>query len=83
MVGQSCKRRKNDILTICITKNENFEIYAMTWDDVFLTFNHRESFILDKLKFDKEAIHKEVEAYMKSREGSDNLTRDILGLNTK
>lgn len=62
---------------------ENFEIYAMTWDDVFLTFNHRESFILDKLKFDKEVIHKEVEAYMKSREGSDSLTRDILGLNIK
>ena len=62
---------------------ENFEIYAMTWDDVFLTFEHRENFILEKLNFDKQVIHDEVHAYAKSREGSDALTNDILSLNTK
>lgn len=62
---------------------ENFEIYAMTWDDVFLSFDHRESFILDKLNFDKQVLHDEIEAYKKSREGSDSLTKDILTLNTK
>lgn len=55
----------------------------MTWDDVFLTFEHRENFILEKLKFDKQVIHDEVAAYSKSRQGSDALTKDILSLNTK
>lgn len=62
---------------------DNFEIYAMTWDDVFLMFEHREKFILEKLKFDKQVIHDEVEAYTKTREGSDTLTNDILSLNTQ
>lgn len=62
---------------------ENFEIYAMTWDDVFLAFEHRENFILDKLNFDKQIIHNEIEAYKKSRKGSDALTQDILNLHTK
>ena len=62
---------------------ENFEIYAMTWDDVFLMFEYRENFILEKLKFDKQVIHDEVEAYAKSRVGSDALTQDILSLETK
>lgn len=62
---------------------DNFEIYVMTWDDVFLTFEHRENFILEKLQFDKQVIHDEVVAYAKSREGSDSLTYDILSLNTK
>ena len=62
---------------------ENFEIYAMTWDDLFLTFEHRENFILDKLNFDKQIIHDEIAAYKKSREGSNALTTDILSLITR
>lgn len=62
---------------------ENFEIYAMTWDDIFLTFTRREDFILDKLKFDKQVLQKEVENYKKSRDGVNNLTKDLLELNTK
>lgn len=68
---------------LLVQYQENFEIYAMTWDDVFLTFKHKENFILEKLNFDKQVIHDEIEAYKKSREGSDRLTKDILGLNTK
>lgn len=55
----------------------------MTWDDVFVTFEHRENFILEKLQFDKQMVHNEVEVYAKSRKGSDALTQDILSLNTK
>ena len=68
---------------LLVQYQDNFEIYAMTWDDVFLTFEHRENFILDKLKFDKQVIHDEIEAYKKSREGSNTLTTDILSLNTR
>lgn len=62
---------------------DNFEIYAMTWDDVFLTFEHREDFILEKLKFDKQVLHDEIETYKKTRASSDALTRDILSLSSK
>lgn len=62
---------------------DNFEIYAMTWDDVFLTFEHREKFMLEKLQFDRQVIYDEVNAYKKSREGADALCRDILSLNTR
>ena len=68
---------------LLVQYQENFEIYAMTWDDVFLTFEHREDFILEKLNFDKQVIHDEIEAYKKSREGSNDLTKDILALNTR
>ena len=68
---------------LLVQYQENFEIYAMTWDDVFLTFEHREEFILEKLNFDKQVIHDEIEVYKRSRAGADALTNDILYLNTK
>ena len=68
---------------LLVQYQENFEIYAMTWDDVFLTFEHREEFILEKLNFDKQILQDEIETYKKSRAGSDALTKDILSLNTK
>lgn len=67
---------------LLVQYQENFEIYAMTWSDVFLTFDRRENYILEKLNFDKQVIHDEIEAYKKSREGSDRLTEDILALVT-
>ena len=70
-------------MPLLVQYQENFEIYAMTWDDVFLTFEHREEFILEKLNFDKQVIHDEIEAYKRSRAGADALTNDILNLNTK
>ena len=43
-----------------VTKIENYEIYALTWDDVFKSFELRHSFLLDKLKVDQEAIAAEL-----------------------
>lgn len=39
---------------------DNYEIYALTWDDVFKSFELRHSFILDKLKMNREEIAKEL-----------------------
>ena len=38
----------------------NYEIYALTWDDVFKMFDLRHSFMLDKLKYDRDEIAKEI-----------------------
>lgn len=35
---------------------KNCEIYALTWDDVFKIFELRHSFILDKLKYNRDLI---------------------------
>lgn len=43
-----------------VMQAENYEIYALTWDDVFKSFDLRHSFILDKLKADREAIANEL-----------------------
>lgn len=67
---------------LLVQYQENFEIYAMTWDDVFLTFEHREEFMLEKLNFDKQVIQEEIDTYKRSRAGSDALTKDILSLST-
>lgn len=37
---------------------ENYELYALTWADVFKSFELRHSFLLKKLKIDQEAIEK-------------------------
>jgi len=65
---------------LLVDYQEGFEIYAMTWNDVFMTFEHRESFILEKLQFDKQVIHDEIQQYEKSKDGSDALTKEILSL---
>lgn len=68
---------------LLVNYQENFEIYAMTWDDVFLTYDRREKYITDKLNFDRQVLHDEIEEYKKSRVGADCLTNDILSLDTK
>ena len=38
----------------------NYEIYAYTWDDIFMLFDLRHQFVLDHLEFDKTAIKQEL-----------------------
>ncbi len=52
-----------------------YEIYAMTWDDLFRNFEIRHQFITDKLEFDRQAISEElrVQGIELSRESSNRL----------
>lgn len=38
-----------------------YEIYALTWDDLFMSFEIKHKYLLDKLEFDKNAISEELE----------------------
>lgn len=38
----------------------NLEIFAMTWDDIFRSFNIKHKYLLDQLDFDKRAIEEEL-----------------------
>lgn len=42
-----------------VNKIENYEIYALTWDDLFQVFNIKHRYLIDKLNFDKTAIQEE------------------------
>lgn len=61
---------------------EKYEVYALTWDDIFTSFNLRHSFILDKLNYDREILSKELIDMQDepSRETSDSLTETALAL---
>ena len=56
---------------------ENYELYALTWADVFKSFELRHSFLLKKLKIDQEAIEKDISQQLGNstgREVVNNLT---------
>jgi len=39
---------------------DNYEIYSLAWDDVFMMFDLRHKFVVDHLDFDKAAIKREL-----------------------
>ena len=59
---------------------DDFEIYALCWDDVFKSFDLRHSFILDKLKLDRMELAKELNDKTNSRDTVDDLTEKALAI---
>lgn len=50
-----------------VNQSGNYEIYALTWDDVFKSFDLRHSFMLDKLKYNRGQLLKELGSQSKER----------------
>lgn len=68
-----------------INKRKNFEIYAMSWDDVFKNFELNNKYILEKLEFDEVLIKDEIDE-LKDENGRvlvDEITKEILSLKNK
>ena len=59
---------------------ENFEIYALSWDDIFKSFDLRHSFMLDKLKLSRDELTKMLDEGETSREVADRLTQKAVSL---
>mgnify|MGYP006892396121 FL=1 len=61
---------------------EQFEIYAMTWDDIFQAFDIRHRFLLNKLDIDRIAIQDEYNlgTLLLSQANVTTLTQQIKGL---
>jgi hypothetical protein len=61
---------------------EKYEIYIMTWDDVFRNFEIRHRYLLDKLEFDKTAIQEELklQGISLDKESSKIITDKILSM---
>lgn len=58
-----------------------YEIYALTWDDLFMSFEIKHKFLLDKLEFDRNAIREELEikGIQLDRASSDAITLKAVG----
>lgn len=58
---------------------ENYEIYALTWDDIFKSFDISHSFCLDKLKMDRDEILSEIQnnTDASGRDKANELTKNI------
>lgn len=65
-----------------VNKIDNYEIYAMTWDDVFKTFELTHYYVLEKLDFNTDAIQQEIESVRSDRNGVNQITKKILNLET-
>lgn len=65
-----------------VNKVDNFEICAMTWDDVFKSFELTHHYVLEKLDFDKNAIQQEIEKVRANRSGVNQITQKVLSLET-
>ena len=61
---------------------EQFDIYAMTWDDIFQLFEIKHRYLLDKLDFDKATIEEEIKLYSNNRTSADNIVSDIRKIET-
>ena len=59
---------------------DRYEIYALTWDDLFKEFEYRHKYILEKLNFDNEAIQQEIEQVKRDVSGANQLTQEMLSL---
>lgn len=59
-----------------------YEIYALTWDDLFRSFNIRHKYLLEKLEFDKTAIQEEMQlkGISFNKDGADKITTEVINL---
>lgn len=66
-----------------IKQSGKYEMYAMTWDDLFRTFEIKHSYLLDKLEFDKQSIKEELRLKGITIDGfgSNDVTTKIIDIN--
>lgn len=65
-----------------VYKEGDYEIYAMSWDDVFQEFTYKNQYILTKLNFSKEEIQKEIEDASIDAQGTARLANLLMEMDT-
>ena len=58
----------------------NYEIYSMTWDDVFISYKLRYNFLLQKMDIDKQALLESLNIGDPSKETADETREQIISL---
>jgi len=66
-----------------VYKQGNYEIYAMTWDDVFKSFDLRHRYLLDKLNYNRSLLLDELDQISdeKGRNKSNDIYQEITNIN--
>ncbi len=61
---------------------DSYEVYALTWDDIFKGFDLRHSFLLDRLNYDREQLSSQMltDEVAKSQADSDELTQTAVNI---
>lgn len=79
------KSASKDGKQFLVRPGDDYEIYAMTWDDVFKNFEITHRYILDRLRFDKVKIKNEIENIggEEGRKYVNDITDEILNLKDK
>ena len=67
------------VICVCFKEIDNFEIYAMTWDDIFRVFDNRHKNFISKLEFKKSIIEElESKGIVLDNNASDYLVRKVI-----
>ncbi len=69
---------KNKGKLFLVQSVRNYEIYAMTWDDVFRIFDIKHKYLLTKLDFDKAALEEELKAKGINLNNPTKVTEEII-----
>lgn len=56
-----------------VNKIEDYEVYALTWDDIFKSFELRHASLLKRLKYDREKLTEELMKEIGDEEGRDKV----------
>lgn len=56
-----------------VSKSENYEVYAFTWDDIFRNFEFRHKPMLERLKYDKEMVAAELQKQVGDTDGREKV----------
>jgi hypothetical protein len=69
---------KGKIGLVC--KVDLYEVYALTWDDIFKSFDLRHKFMLDKLKYDRDTMADQIsnEILQEGREKANLLAKAVI-----
>ena len=61
-----------------VEKVDEYEIYALTWDDIFTSFDLRHGFMLNKLKFNRDELIKTISKDNQSRDTVNTLVANVV-----
>ena len=67
-----------------VHQSGRYEIYALTWDDLFRTFEIKHNYLLQKLEFDKTAIQEELKlkGVVLDSSTSDEITKKVIEISS-
>ena len=75
-IADKYESQKNKGKRFLVEEIRNYQIYTMTWDDIFKSFDSRHKHLIDKLEFKASVIEElQLKGFNLNREMSDELAQ--------